>query len=188
MPTFYEGKPIETVEQTINAADYASAYYAAQSTVSLLHKKEVKTGICLTLAVISGCMIPLFHTVQPAVWGLIAASVALIGIAAVFFFAQPKDIRNWAEQLYRSNSLLAFAQKITIYRDSIQAESAHEQFLEYWTDFSRCVETRDAFVLVDGRERYLLAIKKEGLSRERVEAISAHLAGAFASRYQKFGR
>ena len=59
MPTFYEGSPIEAVEQTVSAADYASAYYWVQSSFSLLHRREVRAGICLTLAVIVGSMIPL---------------------------------------------------------------------------------------------------------------------------------
>lgn len=188
MPTFYEGKPIAVVEQSLSAADYASAYYAAQSTISRLRKKEVSAGICVTLAVASGALIPLFYRIPGVLGGLIAACVAFLGFAALLFFVQPNDIRSWAGELYRSNRLLALPQTVSIYRDSIIAKNERETFQEYWTDFSRCVETKDAFVLVGGRERWLLAVKKDGMDRTVKETLSAHFHDAFAWRYQKFGR
>lgn len=187
MPTFYEGEPIEVAEQTVSADDYASAYYAAQSTFSLLNRREVRAGICLTLAIVCASVIPVYRARFSTFIGPLCGIIALLGLATVFFFAQPNDIKNWARRLYKANSLLALPQKISVYRDSIVAESDRERLTEYWTDFSRCVETAEAFVLVDGRERYLLILKKEGLGAQRSEKLSVHFADAFASRYQKFG-
>ncbi|NLJ31036.1 MAG: hypothetical protein GX424_05470 [Clostridiales bacterium] len=188
MPTFYEGKPIATVEQSLREPDYAAAYYAAQSTVSLLRRKEVLSGICLTVAVVGGSLIPLFYRTPGLLGGLIAVCALGLGSALLFFFVQPHDIRSWAGEIYRSNALLALPQTITVYRDSIVAKSEKETFQEYWTDFARCVETRDAFVLVGGRERWILTVQKEGLEKSERETLSAHFQDAFARRYQKFGR
>lgn len=188
MPTFYEGSPIEAVEQTVSAADYASAYYWVQSSFSLLHRREVRAGICLTLAVIVGSMIPLYSSRFLTLWGPFCAIIILLASAANFFFVQPITIRNWAEELYDSNALLALPQKITVYRDSVIAENGREQFSQYWTDFSGCVETKEAFVIHGSSERNLLILKKDGLSPEQKSRLSAHFADTFASRYQKIGR
>lgn len=187
MPTFYEGEPVEVVEQTVSAADFASAYYAAQSTASLMNRREVRAGLCVTLAILCASMIPLYSTRFSTFFGPVCGILALLGLAAVFFFAQPNDIKSWAERIYASNRLLALPQKISIYRDSIVAEGERERFTEYWTDFSRCIETREAFVLTGGRERYLMIVKKDGLDAQRSERVSLHFADAFASRYQQFG-
>lgn len=188
MPTFYEGKPIAVLEQSLSAADYASAFYAAQSTISLLRRKEVSSGICLTVSVISGALIPLFYRVPGLLGVLITVCAVGLVFAGVLFFVQPNDLRSWAKELYRSNALLALPQTVTVYRDSIAVKSEVETFQEYWTDFSRCVETKEVFVLVGGRERWVLAVKKEGLEESVKETLSAHFQDAFARRYQKLGR
>jgi hypothetical protein len=187
MPTFYEGEPVEVLEQTVSAADFASAYYAAHSTASLVNRKEVRAGFCVTLAILCGSIIPLYSTRFSTFFGPVCGILAFLGLAAVFFFAQPADIKNWAEKVYASNRLLALPQKIGIYRDSIVAESERERFTEYWTDFSRCIETREAFVLAGGQERHLMIIKKDGLDAQREARLSSRFADAFASRYQQFG-
>lgn len=188
MPTFYEGKPIEVVEQTISADEYACAYYAAQSTGSLIHKREVKAGICVTLAVITVSVIPIYLRRFFTFWGPVCTAFVLLGLAAVFFFVQPNDIKSWAEKLYHSNMLLSLPQKISIYRDSVVVENEREQLAEYWTDFFSCIETGDTFVFNGGRERNLLIIKKQGLSEEQRKRLSAHFFNEFASRYHKIGR
>lgn len=188
MPTFYEGKPIETVEQTVAAEDYASAYYSVQSSLSLLHKREVKAGICVSLAVIVGSTIPLYYARFLSLFGPVCVIIIFLATAANYFFIEPTAIQNWAEELYDSNALLALPQKITVYRDSVVLENEHETFTEYWTDFYRCIETRGAFIMNGGRERDLLILKKEGLSEEQKSRLSAHFADTFASHYQKIGR
>lgn len=188
MPNFYEGKPVAVLEQSLTAAEYGKAYYAAQSTVSLFHRKEVSSGVCLTVTVAAGALIPLFYRVPGLLSTLIAVCAVGLGFAALLFFVQPNDTRSWGGALYRSNALLELPQEISVYRDSVVVKSERETLREYWTDFSRCVETEDAFILVGGWERWLLTLKKDGLSPEEKEALSAHFRDAFARRYQRFGR
>nr|WP_319489601.1 YcxB family protein [uncultured Caproiciproducens sp.] len=188
MPTFYEGKPIEIIEQTVDPEDYAAAYYTAQSAISPMHKKWVKAGICLSTAIVIASFIPFYNARLATCWAPAGGIVLALALGFLFFFVQPNDIKKWADELYRSNGLLALPQKIQLYRDSVVLENSCEQILEYWTDFNKCLETGAAFVLTGGRERELLIIKKRGLTNEQTETISAHLAGTFASRYVKIGR
>ncbi|MBE6821709.1 MAG: YcxB family protein [Ruminococcaceae bacterium] len=187
MPTFYEGEPMEALEQTIRAEDYASAFYAAVSTASLWNRREIKAGICATLAVFCASIIPVYRMKFSTFFGPICGILAFLGLAAVFFFLQPADIKNGAKRAFESNQLLALPQKVRIYRDSIVVESERECFTEYWTDFARCVEIPGLVALVGGRERFLLIVKKDGLDAAHREMLSAFFADAFASRYQKFG-
>ncbi|MBW7572921.1 YcxB family protein [Caproiciproducens faecalis] len=188
MPTFYEGGPVHTVEQTVGSEDYAEAYYTAQSAVSPMHRKWVRAGICLSAAIVIASFIPFYRARFFTCWGPACGIVLALALGFLFFFIQPNDIRKWAAELYRSNRLLELPQKIEIYRDSVVIETSCEKILEYWTDFSKCIETPAAFVVTGGRERDLLLIKKQGLSNEQIKKISEHLAGAFASRYVKSGR
>ncbi|MDF1494725.1 YcxB family protein [Caproiciproducens sp. CPB-2] len=188
MPTFYEGGPVDTVEQTVGPDEYAAAYYTAQSAVSPIHTKWVRAGICLSAAIVIASFIPFYRARFFTCWGPACGIVLALALAFLFFFIQPDDTRKWAAELYRSNRLLALPQKIEIFRDSVVIQSSCEKMLEYWTDFSKCIETPSAFVVTGGRERDLLIIKKQGLTNEQIEKISAHLAGAFASRYLKSGR
>ena len=185
MPTFYEGKPIEVIEQAVSADEWASAYYTAQASISLMHRREVKAGICITAALLVGSIIPVYHSKFSTAWAPACVIVILLALSLVFYFIQPNEIKRWAAELYRTNALLALPEKITILRDSVTIENEHEQFLEYWTDFSKCIETKNAYVITGGRERNLLTVQKRGLTEEQKNKISAHFADAFASRYQK---
>lgn len=186
MPTFYDEKPIEVLEQTVSAEEYAEAYYTAESSASLISRREIRAGLCVTLAVLCASSIPIYRTRFSTFFGPVCGILAFLGLAAVFFFLQPSDIRDWAKRVFQSNRLLALPQKISVYRDSIVLESDKECFTEYWTDFVRCTETPTLFALIGGRERSLLIVKKEGLSPEQTERISTCLFNAFAARYQKF--
>ncbi len=188
MPTFYEGKPVEILEQHISEDDYAAAYYAAQESISPMHKKEVKVCVCLSAAAVIGSLIPLYHTRFSTFWVPVCGIILALLLAVLFYFVQPNDIKKWASELYRSNPLLALPEKISIYRDSVIIENQHEQLMEYWTDFGKCIESKSAFVVIGGQERNLLIIKKQGLMEEQRNKISAHFADAFASRYQKSER
>ncbi len=185
MPTFYEGEPIETIEQTVAAGEWASAYEAARSAVSPMHRKEVKSAICLTAGVLLGSLLPLYRSRFLTVWVPVCGIFIFLCLAVWFFFFQPKEIRRWARELYGSNALLALPQKITVFRDSVVIENEREKILEYWTDFFRCIETEKAFILSGGMERNLLVISKNGLAPEQVDRLSAHFSHTFASRYLK---
>lgn len=188
MPTFYEGSPIEKIAQSVGSADYAQAYYTAQSTFSPMHRKEVKAGICITAALLIGSVIPVYHVKFSTVWVPVCGIILALVLAAVFYFVQPYEIRRWAAELYQGNALLALPEQITVYRDSVVIENQYEQILEYWTDFAKCIETKDDFVFTGGRERALLTIQKRGLAEEQRSRLSSHFADTFASRYLKIGR
>ncbi|QEY35207.1 hypothetical protein FL966_09235 [Caproiciproducens galactitolivorans] len=187
MPTFYGGGPIETVSQTISSEDYANAYYAAYCASSPLRRRWVRAGIFLSAAIVIASCIPCYRAHFSTFWVPCGGIVLALAFCFLFGFVQPNDLKKWGARLYRSNALWSIPQQVEIYRDSVVIKNSYEQILEYWTDFSMCMETGSAFIAAGGRERELLIIKKQDLPNERVEAISAALSGAFAARYLKSG-
>ncbi|HEX3039630.1 MAG TPA: YcxB family protein [Caproiciproducens sp.] len=188
MPTFYEGSPIAIIEQTVSESEWGGAFYTAQSMLFPIRRREVKAGICVTAAVLIGSVIPVYRFRFSTVVGPVCGILFALALAAAFYFVQPNEIRRWGQTLYRSNALLSLPEKIMVYRDSVVIENQHEKILEYWTDFAKCIETKDAFVITGGLERNLLTIRKSGLPKEQVAALSAHFANTFAARYEKTGR
>jgi hypothetical protein len=185
MPTFYEGGAIEEVSQTLSKNEYTQAFYIGQSVISPMHTKWVKTGICLSMAILIISLIPLYKSYFITVWIPFCALAVAVLLAFYFFFIQPKDIKKWAAQIYCTSAFLSIPQKIEIYRDSVIIKNEYEEILEYWTDFAKCVETNSFFVLTGGRERDLLIITKNGMNATQIERISKHFSNEFALRYMK---
>lgn len=188
MATYYEGDPIAVLEQTMTDTEYARGYRASETLLSVFHRRGVKAGLCLSAAVLIGSFIPLYRE-KFTTFFVPGCGVALcLLFAALFFFYQPRETERWAAELFRSNALLSLPQKISIYRDSVVVESERERILEYWTDFSGCLENNRAFILTGGRERTLLILEKKGLSPEQEKRLSEHFSSVFARRYMKDGR
>lgn len=188
MPTFYEGKPVEIFEQKMEADEYVQAYLTAQESISVFHKKEVRAGICLTAAAVIGSFIPQYKAYNATVWVPATAIFVALLLSVICYFMIPNETKIWGSRIYSSNALLALPEKITLYRDSVLIENKYEHILEYWTDFGKCIESKSLFVVTGGRERKLLVIRKQSLTEEQTNTLSAHFADTFASRYQKSGR
>lgn len=185
MATYYEGGPIAVIEQTLTGGEYASGYRASGALLSSFHRRGVKAGLCLSAAVLIGSFIPLYRAKFTTFFAPACGIVLCAVFAALFYFYQPRETERWAADLFRSNALLSLPQKISVYRDSVVIESERERILEYWTDFSGCLENERAFVLTGGRERNLLLIEKNGLSPEQEKVLSEHFSSVFARRYMK---
>lgn len=185
MPTFYDNEPIEEICQTISKDEYKEAFYIGDSAVSPMHTKWVKTGICLSAAIIVGSLLPIYRNNFITFWVPSCAFVIFLLLALYFYYIQPKEIKKWGEKIYITSAFLPLPQKIKIYRDSVVLENEYEKILEYWTDFAKCVETNSFYILTGGRERSLLIIKKNGLTPEQNQNISKHFSNEFALRYMK---
>lgn len=185
MATFYEGGPIEVIEQTLTAEEYARGYRAAGEFSSPLRRRGVQAGLCLSAAVLIGSVIPLYRARFSTFFLPVCGILLCVLFAALFYFYRPREIERGAQELFRSNALLSLPQKIGVYRDSVVVESEREHILEYWTDFAGCLENGEFFVLSGGRERNLLILKKQGLSAEQRRRLTEHFSATFALRYGK---
>lgn len=186
MPTFYESDPIEKLSVTINSKDFQNAYILAEQFISPLHHREVKAGFCLTIAALIGSSIPCYAIHYASYWIPIGAIAVMLALAVFFYVQQPRIIKKWAAQVYDSNRLLGFTNTIIFYRDCVTIENEYEKILEYWTDFDKCLENPNYYVLTSGVNRSMFVIKKQDLSAEQLAAVSVHLENTFANRYHKY--
>jgi hypothetical protein len=188
MPTFYEGEPVEKITVKLESSDFQKAYWLAEQYISPIHRRGVKVGICLTIAILIGSTIPLYANKFSSYWIPICAVLCALAAAAFFFFKQPSIIKKWAKQLFESNALLQQENEVIILRDSIVIQNQYEKQQEYWTDFDQCLENPQFYVLVGGMNRSLVVIKKKNLTGEQADTVSAHLFNSFARRYHKAKR
>ena len=188
MPNFYESEPIEKITTKLESDDFQKAYLFAEQYISSFHRREVKAGICLTLAVLIGSTIPLYANRFSSYWIPICGVLCALAASAFFFLKQPNIIKKWAKQLFESNVLLRQENEVTIFRDSIMIQNSYEKQQEYWTDFNQCLENSNYYVLVGGMNRNLVVIKKQNLTSEQISTISAHLLNTFARCYHKSRR
>lgn len=188
MATYYEGGPIAVLEQTLTEREYAQGYRASGVLLSSFHRRGVKAGLCLSAAVLIGSFVPLYRVKFTTFFAPGCFIVLCLVFAALLYFYQPRETERWAAELFRSNALLSLPQKISVYRDSVVMESERERIVEYWTDFSGCLENEQAFVLTGGRERNLMILEKKGLSPEQVKLLSEHFSSVFTRRYMKSSR
>ena len=185
MPTFYESNPIEKLTVTLNSEDFQAAYNLAEQNISPFHHRELKTGFCLTLAVLIGSSIPCYAIHYASYWIPIGAIVVMLAAAIFFYEKQPRIIKKWAAQVFESNRLLGLKNQMVLYRDSMVIENEFEKASEYWTDFDKCLENPGYFVLTGGTNRSMIVIKKQDLSKEQLDKVSVHLQNSFAYRYHK---
>lgn len=185
MPTFYEGESIETLTVTLNSNDFQNGFLLAEQNISPLHHRGVKAGLCLTLAALIGSVTPLYIYHFASFWIPICGIICALAAAVFFFVKQPQIIQKWAAQVFESNQLLGLKSEIVLYRDSVTIQNGYEKGLEYWTDFEKCLENSDYFVMTDGSNRQLFIIKKQELSQEQLALVSTHLMNTFARRYHK---
>ena len=185
MPTFYEGRPIEILETELTRKDYESAYLLQEKYQSPFHRPAVKSGMCATAAVLIISALPYYLSRFSTIWAPVCGILIFVLLAVFFGNIQPRFIREWASQIFESNRLLSLKTTALIYRDSIICENEYEKFTEYWTDFSRCLEGDEYFVLSGGFHRQLLILDKKNMNEGQRQALSQHFANAFASRYHR---
>lgn len=185
MPTFYEGGPVEILEFELTQKDYESAYLLQEKYQSPLNRPAVKTGLCITAAAVIISVFPYYLSKFSTVWAPVCGILIFLLLAVFFGYTQPKMTREWAAQVFQSNRLLPLKSTVLIYRDSVVYENEYEKFTEYWTDFSKCLEGDEYFVLTGGFHRPLLILEKNRMNEGQQQALSQHFANAFASRYHK---
>lgn len=186
MPTFYESEPIEKITITLNSSDYQNAYLFAEQNISPMHRRSVKTVLCINIAILIASFIPFYANHYSSYWIPICAVFLMLVAAGFFFLEQPRIIKKWAAQIFESNQFLRLSNQMILYRDCIVIENEYEKISEYWTDFDKCLENSGYFVLTGGINRYMLVIKKQDMSKEQICTVSTHMENTFARHYYKF--
>lgn len=184
MPTYYEGAPIASFENTVSEKDYVRAWEIFEMRRGTLRGREIKCFFSLSAAVLCAVQSVAYRS------NFFTAAVLCVLIAVFlllffyFLFLKPRSVRNYAGEVFRSQKTLALSEKIEIYRDSFRLQNEYETLCGYWTDFSECVETPGLLVLLKGTDRILLVIDKEQRSEEEKRLLSEHFSSVYARGYR----
>ncbi|WBY64444.1 hypothetical protein [Thermocaproicibacter melissae] len=174
-----------TVQQTLTARDFAEAFQAALFFSAPMRRRSVRMLMCITAGGIAASFLPLSWARVSVRATLIAVSVLCLAAGIVIWLFQPVWQRNRAENWFRCCPLAALPAKITLSRRSAEIVTECEHMVEYWTDFSLCVETDRLICAAGGRQRFLLVLKKEGLPSEQAEELSGLMRYAFDGRWYR---
>ena len=185
MSTFYEGEPVQKLEQQLTQPDFETAFLSYEHSISPLHRPAVRAGICVTAAVLFGSMIPWYAARFATVWFPLCGILLTLALAVYFCREQPKAVRRWAGNLFRSNRMLSLPCSVAVYRDSVAVKNEYETLTLYWTDYGACLEIGQYVILSGGLSRNFLILKKQGLTGEQQAALSAHFRNTFAARYRR---
>lgn len=175
-----------TIEQTLTGADCAEAAAAAKYYAKPLQRNSILAALCLTAAAVAGSLIYTAYVTHPRwTWVPVATCAAMAVLSAFFFFVMPKAERRRAEKWFSSSPLAALPAKVTVSGDRVVLESECEKITEYFTDFTLCAETDRVIAAIGGRQRYLLIVKKDGLSPGDAEKLSQLFRYAFDGRWYR---
>lgn len=185
LPTYYENT-IMDCEFSVSERDYADAWLLYQSRFGRLKGKNMKTVLCMVLAVLSGCYIPSYHSQYGTFW--IPAMVALAALAGAVYvqILLPQRVLARGGELYRSNGFLSLPSHLQLYRDSYCEENEYEKIVGHWTDHLGCSETNSLFVVMGGWDRELLVIPKRNLTPEELQRVSEHFQNTFVEKYRLY--
>lgn len=188
MKVFQKGEPVERFGQKLESAEFTRAWLQNEQSLSPLHHPQVRAGLCLTAAALLASMLPWYAARYATILVPVCGVVLMLTLTFYFFREQPKILKKWAENVFQSNRLLSLAAQIAVYRDGLTAESERETLAAYWTDFARCLETPEFFILSGAPDRALLVLKKRELDAPRRAALSAFFADTFAGKYRQIRR
>jgi hypothetical protein len=174
-----------TVQQTLTSRDFAEAFQAALFFSAPMRRRSVRALMCATAGGIAASFLPLSWAGASLRAALIVISVLCFAAGIVIWFCQPVWQRNRAERWFRCCPLAALPAEITLSRRSAEIVTECEHMVEYWTDFSLCVETNRLICAAGGRQRFLLVLKKEGLPPEQAEKLSSLMRYAFDGRWYR---
>ena len=164
---------------------FADAYFIAHSTISPIHLPIVKAGVCISLAVLSASVLPLYHTFFS---GIVMPTIAIcffILLALFFMIAWPSIIKGRGAKIFDSNQMMALTFSVAFFKSFFEIQNEKEIIREYWTEVDRSLETKNMFIILGGEQRPLLLIEKKNLSNEQQNKLSSFLEKVLIFKHKK---
>lgn len=172
------------IHQQLSADDYAAGALLLEQALSPATRPAVRGIACAAGAALSASTAPLSLREYGTMWIplLFMALFAAIAVWALLFEPQKK----WEEKLreFAGTPLLGLETEIAVYRDFFLMKNQYEQWQEYWTEFSSCLET-DRFVAAAGTGGRRFLICKDSLSETERAALSQAMQNTFAFSYRR---
>ncbi len=145
--------------------------------------------LALGAVLLTGGMVALLQFLQRSyAYSLLWLSVLLgfLGIALPFVYlvANTSAVRKQAVADFKVFQKLMQPMTVRFYEDQVDTVSEHLTLHDQYALMARCMETRDFFLLIKDRDRFLL-IPKDQLPDQKRAAMEEFLRMVFARRYRK---
>ena len=92
---------------SIERNSFADAYFIAHSTISPIYLPIVKAGICVSLAVLSASVLPLYHTFFSGIVVPVIAISFFLLLALFFMVVWPGIIKGRGAKIFDSNQMMS---------------------------------------------------------------------------------
>ena len=144
---------------SIERNSFADAYFIAHSTISPIYLPIVKAGICVSLAVLSASVLPLYHTFFS---GIVVPVIAISFFLLLALF-WPGIIKGRGAKIFDSNQMMSLPFSVAFFKSFFEIQNEKEIIREYWTEVDRSLETKSMFIILGGQQRPLVLIEKKNI-------------------------
>lgn len=173
------------LRQACSHEDYIKAFVRWENNLSIWHRRELSSFLMLGIAVILTAGIPIYR-----LWSVtffIPGLLILLALMGSFYFwkLKPKEIEQWGQSTFQENALLGLSTQYFFYFEGVFFQNDYEEVREYWSDFEKCVEDDQYFILSGGMERGLLILCKKEMTKQEFIKVRQCLRQAFGPRYFK---
>ena len=169
----------------IERDSFSNAYLIAHSTISPIYLPLVKAGICLSLAVLSASILPLYQMFFSSVMIPAIAISFFILLALFFMIVWPGIIKGRGAKIFDSNQLISLPFSASFFKSFFEITNEKEIIRQYWTEIDRSLETKNMFIILGGEQRPLVLIEKKHLSDEQQTKLSSFLEKVLIYKHKK---
>lgn len=170
---------------SIERNSFADAYFIAHSTISPIYLPIVKAGICVSLAVLSASVLPLYHTFFSGIVVPVISISFFLLLALFFMVVWPGIIKGRGAKIFDSNQMMSLPFSVAFFKSCFEIQNEKEMIREYWTEVDRSLETKSMFIILGGQQRPLVLIEKKNLSDEQQNKLSSFLEKVLIFKHKK---
>ncbi len=171
------------VEEVLTEQDFIEAAKAVSYFAHPMSRRSIRMAMCFTGAVIMTALT--FVCGKKWLWLPVTIAAIFLLSAIIIWFFQPEREKKHTQKWLSSCPLAVLPTGVIVFRDRVVLKSNCETITEYFTDFSLCVETEHLIAAAGGPERFLLIVKKDGMSAEKSERLSGLFRYAFGGRWYR---
>ena len=108
---------------SIERNSFADAYFIAHSTISPIYLPIVKAGICVSLAVLSASVLPLYHTFFSGIVVPVIAISFFLLLALFFMVVWPGIIKGRGAKIFDSNQMMSLPFSVAFFKSFFEVLS-----------------------------------------------------------------
>ena len=171
---------------SIERNSFADAYFIAHSTISPIYLPIVKAGICVSLAVLSASVLPLYHTFFSGIVVPVIAISFFLLLALFFMVVWPGIIKGRGAKIFDSNQMMSLPFSVAFFKSCFEIQNEKEMIEHIIVQMEEECGMDRASAIADMRFAYIEDVCKntvvkprESKERIRSQKIDKLLTGKY---------